>query len=304
MEPRNETVKSTNQLNSEVLSNLKPPKPDRKTELARKKAETAQLAETALADLQAAIAQGQPKPLKDLLATMSRFHNYSLRNLMLIVAQKPEATKVAGFRTWKQLGRNVIKGEKGIRILAPLIRKKIDTVHTPAAISQSQDTELCGFRIVHVFDLSQTDGKPLPTLSEIHGDPGKHLLGLKNLVGKQGIELTYADLRGPEGISKGGSIVIDSRLTPTEEFSVLAHELAHEMLHHGAEKGKQSKQLVETEAESVAYVVCHAFGIDTRDRTNEYIQLYKGNSEVLANSLTSIRKTASKIITGLAESSD
>lgn len=289
--------------NSQSLSELKAPKSDRKTELIKKKAETIQLADSALAELQTAISLGQPEPLLELLTTMAQFHNYSLRNLMLIMSQNPKATRVAGFRTWKELGRNVKKGEKGIRILAPLIRKKADKGRTPAAGSPSQDKELCGFRIVYVFDLSQTEGEPLPKLSDIQGDPGEHLSRLQQLIHDQGINLEYEDLQGPDGMSKGGTIVIDSKLSPAEDFSVLAHELAHEMLHHGSEKGSLSKTQVETEAEAVSFVVCSAIGVDTRDRTNEYIQLYKGNSEILSNSLARIRKTATKIITSLQQES-
>lgn len=298
MEPRNPSSNIDRENN---LATLRTPPTDRKSERLRKQAEIASIAEEALSELQVAVSNGQPEPLKRLLTTMAMFHSYSLRNVILILSQNPDATRVAGFRTWKKLGRQVRKGEKGICILAPMTGQKADNEGTPEAGDQSQKQRLIGFRIVYVFDVSQTEGDPLPTLSQIQGQPGKHLVKLRDLIRFQGIQLEYQSLNQAKGISKGGKIVMDSKLGKAEEFAVLAHELAHEMLHHGDDKRELSQTQCETEAEAVAYVVCSAFDIDSKDRSNEYIQLYKGNTELLSDSLEAIRMTATSIIGELRE---
>src|SRR6185503_3530833 len=119
-----------------------------------------------LRQLAALLEQGQSERLTSLLKTMARFHRYSLHNVCLIVAQRPTATRVAGFHTWRTLGRFVRKGEKGIAILAPIVARRRED-------STDDDSKtVVGFRAAYVFDVEQTDGEPLPEPSEATGDPG------------------------------------------------------------------------------------------------------------------------------------
>jgi len=127
-----------------------------------------QLIENALNSLTESLENGHSDELKKYLQTMSRFHQYSLRNVMLIALQKPNATHVAGFHTWKKLSRFVKKGENGIVIIAPLVYKK-ETVENDD--NSPNVTEINGFKGVYVFDISQTDGDELPEFARVHGDP-------------------------------------------------------------------------------------------------------------------------------------
>ena len=171
------------------------------------KEDAKQLGEDALEELAQQLAAGKSEQLKQFLNTMSSFHNYSFGNCMLTARQKPEATMVAGFRAWQKLKRQVRKGEKGICILAPMVGKK-------EADDGSSEKAVFGFRAVHVFDVSQTDGQPLPDIHEIEGDPGEQLQKLHLVAMSLGIGLTYEDdLSGAFGVLKGGSIVLLSGLT-------------------------------------------------------------------------------------------
>jgi hypothetical protein len=255
--------------------------------------EAKKLANGALEDLATALKNGKSETLTAYLGALARFHDYSFGNVMLIAMQKPDATHVAGFQTWKKLGRWVNKGEKGIVIIAPLVGKKRDA-------SEEEGPALYGFRAVYVFDISQTDGEPLPDLASTQGDPGPYTGRLKALVAARGIELHYeADLGGALGQSAGGTIRILQDLEPAEEFAVLVHEVAHELLHHN--NGRRPPKLVrETEAEAVAAVVSQAVGLQSTAAASDYIQLYQGSSETLADSLQHIQQAATLIIEALA----
>ena len=255
------------------------------------------LADDALAELHAQLDAGHSETLLKFIECVSRFPQYSWRNCMLIALQNPEATQVAGFRKWLELKRYVRKGEKGIAILAPLTyRRKVE------ADDGSEQTEsgVRGFRIVHVFDLLQTEGEELPALAQIKGDPGDLLEGLESLVRESAIELRYEVLPlGTKGVSEKGSIVIAEGLDAAERFAVLTHELAHEWL-HGAERRQETTMTVrETEAEAVAYAVCSALGLDCSTHSSDYIQLYQGDTEVLSQSLALIQQTATRVIRAL-----
>lgn len=122
------------------------------------------------------------------------------------------------------------------------------------------------------------------------------------VVRSKGIELTMESLGGPEGVSKGGAIVIEQSLDALNQFAVLTHELAHELLHRNDRRASTSKTMRETEAESVAFVVCDAFGIQSELHSKDYIQLYGGTPEILSKSLEHIRRAAVEIIDGLKRS--
>lgn len=263
------------------------------------------IADEALTTLTDALAQGKSATLKQYLAMMSRFHHYSFRNICLIAMQRPEATQVAGFTTWKQMGRFVKGGEKGIVIVAPMLIKPKDSQQAESAPSTTQDEDgkpVMRFRGVYVFDIAQTDGEPLPELSRIGGDPGDALQRLQEAIRSRGIKLDHEDLPpGCDGVSRGGHISIRPGMPPAEEFSVTVHELAHELLHRQdtdapESQPRPSKTVRETQAEAVAYVVCSAIGLEVGDASRDYIQLYNGDAKTLIASMEAVQTTASRII--------
>lgn len=176
-----------------------------------------QLIENALTSLTESLENGQSDELKRYLQSMSRFHQYSLRNVMLIALQKPDATHVAGFHTWKRLGRFVKKGENGIVIIAPLVYKR-EAVENDD--NSRNVTEINGFKGVYVFDISQTDGDELPEFARVQGDPLRYQEKLSNYISANGITLEYSDTLHADGCSTRGKIVIRSGLSPAQDFSV------------------------------------------------------------------------------------
>ncbi|RIK67139.1 MAG: DUF1738 domain-containing protein [Planctomycetota bacterium] len=261
-----------------------------------------QLAEDALNQLIADVERGGSDAFKAYLATMARFHHYSFGNCMMIAMQRPDATHVAGFNRWKELGRFVKAGEKGIVIIAPMLLRKKATAGDTAPAEQDAET-LLRFKAVYVFDVSQTDGKPLPEFARVGGDPNGHTERLKEFIAQRAVTVEYSeDIGSADGVSKGGKIVIRPDLTPAEEFSVLVHEMAHEMLHRTERRKETSKTIRETEAEAVAFVVCQAIGLDTNGAAADYIKLYNGDKETLTESLDHIQKTATSIIEAISAS--
>ena len=244
---------------------------------------------------------GHSEALTNYLTAMSRFHNYSFGNVLEIARQMPTATRVAGFWTWKNLGRSVKAGQKGIRILAPIVgvRRKKDE-EAEKDITKQNTRVLLGFRNAYVFDVSQTDGVDLPALREVSGDPGENIDRLAAFLHSKGIQLTYSEnLQGALGVSYGGRIAILSGQSKAEEFSTLIHETAHELLHHAERRTATTKIVRETEAEAVAFVVGKAVGLVTGSASADYIQLYHGNASLLAESLEVIQQTASVILAAL-----
>ena len=272
-----------------------------------KKEDAQQLADQAIAALQEELKAGHSETLLKYLDAMSHFHNYSLSNCMLIALQMPDATFVSGFRRWLKLGRHVRQGEKGIGIMAPLVYRKQDDSKAETSSASTNDGHqktVRGFRIVHVFDISQTDGDDLPELTDIAGDPGQLLSSLEELIRSNGISLKdeVLDL-GVKGVSRKGEIGISEGLPAAERFAVLAHELAHEWMHDAEHRRQLTKTVRETEAEAVAYVVCRSFGLDCSTRSSDYIQLYAGNEATLIASLERIQNTATRMIESLSSSS-
>ncbi|MHB0958760.1 MAG: ArdC family protein [Pirellulaceae bacterium] len=262
--------------------------------------EATKLSQRALADLNTALQHGASATLIRYLDLLARFHRYSFSNVILIASQRPEATQVAGFHTWRKLGRWVKKGEQGIAIFAPMVgRKRHDDTDNASSDDQNDKARsLFGFRVVHVFDVSQTEGDELPEFAQIHGDPGTGLQRLEHIVGDYGIQLTYDHPgSGALGVSRNGSIVICPDLPPAETFAVLAHELAHELLHQQTGRRRSvSHAVLETEAEAVAYVVCRAMALETTARSSDYIHLHCGDTATLSQSLDCIQKTAATLI--------
>ncbi len=216
---------------------------------------------------------GQSEVLTQYLSAMARFHNYSFGNIMLIARQKPEATHVAGLRTWNSLGRFVRRGEKGIFILAPVVGKKDRQKEIPeTADAKETVTQLVGFRSVYVFDVLQTEGEDLPVLTAIQGDVTGYQERLVKFVEGKGVTLNYSEKIAPaKGLSQGGKITLLSGMQPAETFAVLVHEIAHEMLHQGNRRTLTTKKVRETEAEAVAFVVCQAIGLETGTSSADYV---------------------------------
>ena len=262
------------------------------------------LAESALDTLAAQLESGQSQSLTAYLASMGRFHRYSANNVLLIQVQRQDATRVAGFSAWRKLGRFVRRGEKGIVILVPLTSCRSSA---PAPDNTGLDVDetraVFGFKPGYVFDVSQTDGEPLPAFAEVTGDPGGYITALKGFVDSRGIGLAYAnaELGSARGASLKGRILLRDDLSPAVEFSVLVHEVAHELLHAGDRRAGTSKTVRETEAEAVAFVVSHAIGLETTTAASDYIQLYSGDKGILLASLALIQRTAAEILIAIQD---
>jgi hypothetical protein len=230
---------------------------------------TNNLVAAALEKLAAALEHGYSDAMTQYLRVMARFHRYSFTNILLICSQRPDATHVAGYRTWQKLGRQVRKGEKGIVIFAPMVRRAgMDARSLDVEKDGSGDDRLIrGFKAVRVFDIVQTDGEPLAEVPSLQGSPGEYLARLQAIVRGHGIELDYDCIpSGADGLSAGGRIVLSSDLPPAEEFAVLVYEFAHELLHHGQRRPDTTKSIRETEAEAVAFVVCQSIGLESTKR--------------------------------------
>ena len=244
---------------------------------------------------------GHSEALTAYLTAMSRFRTYSFGNVLEIARQMPTATRVAGFWTWKNMGRSVKAGQKGIRILAPIVgvRRKKDS-EANKDITKQNERVLAGFRNAYVFDISQTEGVDLPTMHEVSGDPGENIDRLAAFLKGKGIQLLYNPNIAPAlGVSYGGRIAILPGQSKAEEFSTLVHETAHELLHKADRRTATTKTVRETEAEAVAFVVGKAVGLVTGSASADYIQLYHGNASLLAESLEVIQQTASVILAAL-----
>jgi len=244
---------------------------------------------------------GKSDALTNYLTAMSRFHNYSFGNVLEIARQMPTATRVAGFWTWKNLGRSVKAGQKGIRILAPIVgvRRKKDE-EAEKDITKQNTRVVLGFRNTYVFDVSQTDGIDLPDLHKVTGDPGENIERLAAFLKTQGIQLVYNEKIAPAlGMSYGGRIAILPGQSKAEEFSTLVHETAHELLHKAERRTATTKTVRETEAEAVAFVVGKAVGLVAGTASADYIQLYHGNASLLAESLEVIQQTSGVILAAL-----
>ena len=261
---------------------------------------------------------------KSYLNTMSKFHNYSANNIQLIEMQCPDATYVAGYKAWqKNFERHVNRGERGIRILAPAPykikeeREKIDPVTNEPVLDrdgmpvmEEVEIKIPAFRVVTVFDYSQTDGKELPGLgvSELHGNVENYRDFMETLSRVSPVPIRY---EGMEGDRKGyfidlsHPIAIKEGMEEVQTVKTGVHEVAHAKLHAkeveqetGFAKDRETK---EVEAESIAYTVCQHFGIDTSDYSFGYIAGWSSTKELpeLKSSLDTIRRTSSELIKGI-----
>jgi len=255
-----------------------------------------QIASEAIEQLSEALERGHSETLRNYLAAMARFHRYSLHNLLLIVSQRPDATRVAGFHTWKELGRNVKKGAKGIMILAPVVLRRSKEENTS---EEDQSKTALGFRVVYVFDQIDTEGEPLCELDSAQGDPAGYTERLKQFIEERGIQLEYSDSIYPaQGQCSPGKIVLLPGQSAAEEYATLVHETAHSLLHMQERRAETTKRVRETEAEAVAFVVCKAIGLKASSSV-DYIHLYSGDKDTLAESLEHVRHASSEILAAI-----
>jgi len=246
---------------------------------------------------------GKSETLAAYLAAMARFHNYSFGNIIAIARQKPDATRVAGYGTWREMGRFVKRGEKGIQILAPMIgfRRRAD------ATEQEPETKpqrvLIGFRSVYVFDVAQTEGEDLPEFEHnISGEVGEQRDRLIDFLAQQNIALEFNERITPAlGVSYGGKIALLPGQSKPEEFVTLVHETAHELLHRAERRTFTTESVRETEAEAVAFIVGQAIGLEMGNASSDYIQMYNGNATLLAESLEVIQRTSAVILAAIRE---
>lgn len=266
------------------------------------------------------------------LSTMSRFHRYSVNNTMLIYMQRPDATHVAGFNKWRdQFGRNVLKGEKGIRIIAPTpYKKKVEEIKTDPetnapvldadgkAIIEEKEIRIPMFKVVSVFDVSQTSGKPLPQLAaDLSGNVQQYEVFMEALRRASPVPMEIKPVaRDTDGFFsiKAQSITIRAGMSEVQTVCAAVHEIAHAKLHdyeHMTEladdgetilvPGEKSRNTEEVEAESISYAVCQYYGIETGENSFGYIATWSKGKELkeLRASLETINKTASKLITDI-----
>lgn len=271
----------------------------------------------------------QSENYKNYLKTMAKFYHYSLNNTILIDMQRPGATLVAGHQAWQQkFGRRVKPGEKGIRILAPMPKKvkekqEVFDPETGELLENAQGdpvtetvekVKLYGFRVVTVFDISQTEGKELPSLGvqELSGNVEQYETFLKAIQAVSPVPVTMEAIRGTE---KGyfslleQRIVLKEGMSQTQTIKTAIHELAHAKLHGEIPKtddtdavaSQKSRETKEVEAESVAYTICQHYGIETSDYSFGYIAGWSSGRELkeLKASLETIRTASAQLIRDL-----
>ena len=266
------------------------------------------------------------------LLTMSKFHNYSFNNTLLIAMQRPDATLVAGYNAWKnKFNRYVKKGEKGIQIIAPAPvkereeREKIDKDTGLTVLNENGEPEIevverviPRFRVTTVFDYAQTDGEPLPTLevNELTARVKDYTLLKESIEQVSPVPIRFGEI---EGSAKGyyshmdKEICVRADMGESQTIKTMIHEVAHAMLHDSdqmKQRGEEKDQLTkETEAESIAFTVCSALGIDTSDYSFPYVASWASGKELkeLKDSMDTIRLTAAdfleKLETAVAERS-
>lgn len=233
------------------------------------------------------------KEMIDYLATMARFHRYSAANCMLILAQSPRATKVAGFMAWKRkFQRQVKRGEKAIKILAPV---PYASTETDPVTEEEAKVEKIWFKVVHVFDISQTTGKTLPHV-DWRGSLRDERLenALIRYARSLGIEVEQRDLGSAAGVSLKGRILFS-------EDGNVPRTLAHEIVHEIAD-ASESRARNEVLTDAAAHVVCVHFRVDPGRSTANYIALWQwqGKPEDILDNMEFIRDVAHTVIEGVA----
>lgn len=258
---------------------------------------------------------------KEMLDMIARFPEYSANNSLLILLQRPDARLCQSYTGWKSMDRYVKKGEKGIKILAPtpytVLRDepKLDAAGKQIydkdgeAVMETKEIKVIGYKVVNTFDISQTEGKELPTIgvNELTGDVNNYGMMFQALVDTCPVPIAFEKIGGG---AKGYYHLVEERIAIQEGMSEVQtvktaiHEMAHQKLHAHQEKDqKQTRNSKEVEAESVAYTVCQHYGIDTSDYSFSYVVGWSEGKETpeLKASLETIRKTAAEMIHAIDE---
>ena len=261
---------------------------------------------------------------KDYLKFCAKLPRYSVNNQLLIMMQKPDATMCQSYTGWKDMNRSVKRGEKGIRILAPAPYKmdkeqdKKDSFGKPVLdkdgepVKETVEVTVNAFKPVSTFDISQTEGEPIPTvgIEELVGDVDGYANLLESIKEVVPVPISFENIEsGAKGFFhlEENRIVIQEGMSEAQTVKTLIHEAAHQALHskeameHSADKKTQNQK--ETEAESIAYVVCEHFGIDTSEYSFPYVATWSADKDVpeLKASLDTIRSCASKMIVMIEE---
>jgi len=245
---------------------------------------------------------------KRYLAFAVRFHSYSANNSLLILVQRPDATWIAGYKTWRDLGRQVRRGEEGIKILAPVFR----TVEDEEGGEKAR--LLCSFRVVKVFDVSQTDpipdAEPLPEKPRpkaLHGgSEAARLLGRSLLAfcESEGVPVSEDDRElgehspGANGVYllRERRIILRGALSADGRAKTLAHELAHHLLHRDVEATETDRPTFEAEAEGTAYAVLSYFGVDASEYSFAYVARWAESKEVVKAALSNIQECVRTLV--------
>ncbi len=257
---------------------------------------------------------GDPAQWLQWAQTQARFHHYSPQNILLILAQRPDATRVAGFQTWKRLGRFVRRGEKGITILAPMVRKSSDAVEPDDVPTEEPTRKLVGFRPVTVFDIAQTDGDPLedpPRAIVLTGDTWQPVLtGL--IASTVPVPVTFGalppDTWGMWQPALDGHITISDAAAPNMQLKTLLHEWAHSV---GIPAGtavpvdETARAEEEVMAETTAYIVGQIIGLDTLSYSQSYVAGWSDRSpETVRRALSAIHHRVRVMMDAIAHSPD
>ena len=278
--------------------------PDRKSQKERIREITEQLE----AGVQAVF---ESDNYREYLKCMSRFHNYSVNNCLLIALQRPDASLVAGYQAWKRdHGRQVKKGEKGIRILAPC-KYKVESEEMDEN-GEPKMMELTGFRVVTVFDYAQTEGRELPTIGahELTGDVDDYQKLFRALTSICPVPIGFESIEGgAKGYYKDTEkrIAIQSGMSQIQTIKTLIHEMAHAKLHAKEARDPDhpiDRRTKEVEAESTAFCVASALGIDTSEYSFGYVAGWSSGRETkeLKSSLERIRAASDEMITAIDRS--
>lgn len=243
---------------------------------------------------------------KNWLTFCSKFHNYSLNNQILIYMQKPDASFVAGFTKWKQLGRNVNKGEKGIMIISPTPYKKqieVEKIIDGESVKSTEEHTFLNFKKAYVFDLSQTSGKEIPNirptlLTDKVNDYEKLKTAITNI---SQVPISYDNLNGPNGYYSPSTdeIKIQKDLPETQTLKTMIHEIAHSVVDDpNSELSKVDRNTKEVRAESIAFIVCDRLGLDTADYTFKYVAgwAHGNDTKTLKENMEVIKSVSDELI--------
>ena len=253
------------------------------------------------------------------IAVMSRFPHYSINNCILIASQCPEASYVCGYKKWNEFNRNVVKGESGIMIFAPIkgkvqVEEPIYDANNHPVLNEDGtqakekvEREYKSFRPCYVFDVSQTEGDPLPTLANQLNDGVEDFEKLKDaLMAVSPVPISFEDIPGSANgyyAPQSGKIVVQSDMSQLQTIKTMIHEIAHAKLGHGGEDDKWDKESKEVQAESTAFWVAGMLGLDTSDYSFGYIAGWSKDREIteLKENLDLIKRTADSLVAKVDE---